>query len=101
MLDFSLPEQNWEQVVSKMLKDAINESFHSGYHQVPYTANELYFIRHKNESRIPSPRCWDKNSEISYGPLDETYKHTTEDRIKLDESGETPGERRNPRRNSR
>ncbi|RIB30794.1 hypothetical protein C2G38_2151777 [Gigaspora rosea] len=42
-----------------MLKDAINESFHSGYHQ-------------------------DKNSEeISYGSLDGTYKHTTEDRIKL------------------
>ncbi|RIB19876.1 hypothetical protein C2G38_2244895 [Gigaspora rosea] len=63
MLDFSLPERNWEHVVSKMLKDAINKSFQSGYHQVPYTANELYFIRRKKESQIPFPICWDENSE--------------------------------------
>ncbi|RIB20027.1 hypothetical protein C2G38_1227162 [Gigaspora rosea] len=63
MLDFSLPEHNWEQVVSKMLKDAINKSFHSRYHRVPYTVNELYFIRHKKEPWIPPPISWDKNSE--------------------------------------
>ncbi|CAG8512984.1 46251_t:CDS:2, partial [Gigaspora margarita] len=58
-----IKKQDWEQVVSKMLKDAINKSFHSGYHQVPYIANKLYFIRHKKESHIPSPICWDENSE--------------------------------------
>ncbi|CAG8582523.1 46025_t:CDS:2, partial [Gigaspora margarita] len=61
-----------EQVVSKMLKDAINKSFYSGYHQVLYMANKLYFIRYKNELQIPSPICWNENSEevkklLTYG----------------------------------
>ncbi|CAG8546188.1 17995_t:CDS:2, partial [Gigaspora margarita] len=62
MIDFSLPEQNWELVVSKMLKDAINKSYNSGYHRVPYSVNELYIIRLMKESQVPPPRCWDKNS---------------------------------------
>ncbi|CAG8835772.1 20498_t:CDS:2, partial [Gigaspora margarita] len=63
MIRFFLPEQNWEQVVSKMLKDAINKSFHNGYHQVQYTVNELYFIRYKYKSQIPPLSNWDENSE--------------------------------------
>ncbi|CAG8545308.1 9891_t:CDS:2, partial [Scutellospora calospora] len=72
MIDFSLPEQKWKLVVSKMLKNAISESYKSGYHQVPYTVNELYFIRLKKESRMPPPRCWNNGSEemnrlLTYG----------------------------------
>ncbi|CAG8537984.1 5311_t:CDS:2, partial [Scutellospora calospora] len=72
MIDFSLPERGWKHVITKMLKNAINESYNSGYHQVPYTINELYFIRLKKESQMPPPSCWNNDLEevnrlLTYG----------------------------------
>ncbi|CAG8562417.1 23313_t:CDS:2, partial [Gigaspora rosea] len=63
MIDFSLPEQNWEPLVTKMLKDAINKSYNSGYHRVPYSVNELYILR-MNESQVPPP---DKQNNTEQG----------------------------------
>ncbi|CAG8454758.1 97_t:CDS:2, partial [Diversispora eburnea] len=58
MIDYDLFENEknkigWELKVLKLLKNAINDSLISGYHQMPYTLNEVYYLISRCEPGIP------------------------------------------------
>ncbi|CAG8464857.1 4861_t:CDS:1 [Acaulospora colombiana] len=63
MIDFELPEKDWEPIVLKLLRNAIVDSGKSGYHQMPYTVNEVYFLRRKFEPSVPAPPSWRPNDK--------------------------------------
>ncbi|CAG8585237.1 hypothetical protein GLOIN_2v1788384 [Rhizophagus irregularis DAOM 181602=DAOM 197198] len=61
MIDSPLPEKNWKSEVCDMLINAVKDSEISGYHQNPYTNNELFYLRRKHEEKIPTPSSWLNN----------------------------------------
>ncbi|PKY57218.1 hypothetical protein RhiirA4_448942 [Rhizophagus irregularis] len=61
MIDSPLPEKNCESEVCDMLIYAVKDSEISGYHQNPYTNNELFHLRRKHEAKIPAPSSWLNN----------------------------------------
>ncbi|CAI2169596.1 852_t:CDS:2 [Funneliformis geosporum] len=68
MINFPLPKTNWESKVSVMLINAVKDSEKSGYHQNPYTIDELLHLRKKKESTVPTPDNHISNDEIEkYG----------------------------------
>ncbi|CAG8449547.1 14768_t:CDS:2 [Funneliformis mosseae] len=68
MVNFPLPKTNWESKVCDRLINAVKDSEKSGYHQNPYTNDELFHLRKKKESTIPIPDNQISNDEIEkYG----------------------------------
>ncbi|KAG9286370.1 hypothetical protein G9A89_014536 [Geosiphon pyriformis] len=62
ILDLPLPQNSWKTAITEMLIKAVQESYNNGYHQQPYTINELYYLRKLVEPAIPPPSGWDPNS---------------------------------------
>ncbi|RIA86406.1 hypothetical protein C1645_779749 [Glomus cerebriforme] len=58
MIDFPLPKEDCEPEVCNMLINAIKDSENSGYHQNPYTKNELFHMRRLKDPEIPTPNSW-------------------------------------------
>ncbi|GBB94308.1 hypothetical protein RclHR1_02330006 [Rhizophagus clarus] len=63
MIDFPFPKKNWESEICDMLINAVKDSGSSGYHQNPYTNNELFHLRKMHESNIPTPSSWLNNKD--------------------------------------